>query len=384
MLDKLAINGGKPASSKQIKIAKPIIRPDTLKEIEDIINSGCLRQGPKVNQFENLFKERVDAKYAYATNNGTSALHVAYLSTLKPGDEVIVPSFTFLATVSMVHYSMAKPVFTDICPYSYTINPEDVKEKITPKTRAIVPVHIFGNAADIHALRDLCSDHNLILIYDSAHAHGTRYSGKDVGSFDDINCYSFYPSITLTTGEGGVVTTNDPEINQIGRLLRAHGDSGIYNHVMLGFNYRLTEIQAALGIDQLKQFESFLQRRKECGEYLKTRINGIEGLNPQKITDKTEPNYSYFSLTLDPEQYKCSRDEFIKALHSENIDCEALYPVPLTDQPIIELMYDPEQFPVSEEISKRIICLPIHPALTDENLEQIAEAVEKVASYYLK
>jgi perosamine synthetase len=382
-LEELAINGGPPASPTRINVAKPIISEEVLDEIREIIKSGYLRQGSRVKKFEELFKEAVGAEYAYATNNGTSALHLSYLSTINPGEEVIVPSFTFLATASMVHYAMGKPIFADIDPETFTIDPEDVKEKITSKTRAIVPVHLFGNSADVKTLKDLCEDHELYLIHDSAQAHGTRYDGKDVGSIEDLNCYSFYPSKTLTTGEGGMVTTNNPEIDQKGRLLRAHGDDGRYHHVLLGLNYRLTEIQAAIGIDQMRQFKGFLQRRKKIGKKLRTGINDIEGLTTQKTTPKTEPSYSYFSLTMDPELYCCSRDEFMDALKAENIDCAVHYPIPLTVQPVVKEMWNPEPCPVSEETSKKIMSLPIHPALSDEDAGSILLALEKVSAYYL-
>lgn len=383
-MDELAINGGEPTSPVRISIARPMINPDTLEIIKKIICSGNLRQGTKVKQFEELFKEAVGSKYAYATNNGTSALHLAYLSTIDRGDEVIVPSFTFMATASMVHYAMAKPIFADIDSQTFTIDPEDVKEKITPKTKAIAPVHLFGNAANINALQDLCLDHELHLIHDSAQAHGTKYGGKDVGSIGDVNCYSFYPSKTLTTGEGGMVTTNHPELDRIGRLLRAHGDNARYHHVLLGLNYRLTEIQAAPGIDQVKQFPLFLRRRREIGEQLRNHIGRIKGLTPQKITPKTEHSYSYFSLTIDSEAYKCTREEFMKALKAENIDCAIHYPVPLSLQPIVKQTWNPEPCPVSEELSQRIISLPIHPALRKEDINNIIKAVKKVAEHYLK
>ena len=383
-MDKLALNGGKPVSAEKINIAKPIIGKETLEQIEKIIESGYLRQGPYVKQFEDEFRDYVGAKYAYACNNGTSALHLAYLSTLNKGDEVIVPSFTFLATASMVYYSMAKPVFADVDPETFVIDVEDVKEKITTKTKAIVPVHLFGNAADIHALQNLCNDHRLTLIHDSAQAHGTRYDGKDIGSIGDLGCYSFYPSKTLTTGEGGMVTTNNTELDQKGRLLRAHGDDGRYHHIMLGFNYRLTEIQAVLGLDQMRKFNSFLKRRRECGEYLKDKISAIDGLIPQKITDKVESSYSYFSLTINPEKYRGTRDTFMKALQAENIDCAVHYPTPLTKQPIIQEMFKPKRCKVSEMLSENIMSLPIHPDITDENLKSIVAGVEKVATYYKK
>ena len=381
-MDKLAINGGSSASPNRISIAKPIIDKDVLRTIKIILKTGQLRQGKYVKEFEERFVEKTGAKYAYAVNNGTAALHVAYLSTVNPGDEVIVPSFTFLATASMVYYSMAKPVFADINPETFLIDLEDVKKKITSKTRAIVPVHLFGNAVEIDGLKDLCEDHHLALIHDSAQAHGTKYNKKDIGSMDDLGCYSFYPSKTLTTGEGGMVTTNDQSLYRKGTLLRAHGDDARYNHVMMGFNYRLTEIAAVLGLNQMDHFDEFLKRRKQCGKYLYKHIGKISGLNPQKTTPKVDHSYSYFTLTMDLDQYRCTRDQFIKALNDENIDCAVHYPTPLTKQPIIQEKLDPPRCAISEQVSKQIFSLPMHPALTDEDLKNIVEGVKKVATYY--
>jgi len=371
-----------PASPRRISIAKPIIGTEVLDDIKAILESGYLRQGPRVKEFEESFREKTGAGYAYAVNSGTAALHAAYLSTVLPGDEVIVPSFTFLATASMVYHSMAKPVFSDIDPDTFIMDVEDVKEKITSKTRAIVPVHLFGNAADIKGLQDLCADHHLYLIHDSAQAHGTRYGGVDIGSIDDLNCYSFYPSKTLTTGEGGMVTTNDEELYRKGVLLRAHGDDARYHHIVMGFNYRLTEIAAVIGLDQMRRFDGFLRRRRECGETLSKEIGRIDGLTPQRVTPRVEPSYSYFSLTLDPESFRCTRDQFMETLQKENIDCAVHYPTPLTQQPVIKETLNPKPTPVAEETAKKILSLPMHPALTDQDLKNIVAGVEKVAAQY--
>ncbi|OGD54087.1 hypothetical protein A3K81_06575 [Candidatus Bathyarchaeota archaeon RBG_13_60_20] len=352
-------------------------------EIREILESGQLRQGSRVREFEALFAERTGARYTYAVCNGTAALHAAYLSTVGPGDEVIVPSFTFIATASMVHHSAARPVFADIDPDTYLIDPEDVAEKITPRTRAVVPVHLFGNAADLDGLRDLCEDHGLLMIHDAAQAHGTRYGGRDIGAHDDLGCYSFYPSKTITTGEGGMVTTNDEGLHRRGLLLRAHGDEGRYRHVLLGFNYRLTEVAAAIGISQLGRLDEFIRRRKACGMYLKKHVSRIEGLHPQEATPKADHSYSYFSLTLDPERLRCTRDQFTEALTAENIDCAVHYPAPLTQQPAMKGLYG-GWCPVSEDVSRRILSLPMHPALTDEDLKLIVAGVEKVAGYFLR
>jgi dTDP-4-amino-4,6-dideoxygalactose transaminase len=383
-MKKIALNGGSTASENRISIAKPILSKKVLNDIEKVLETGYLRQGPYTKKFELAFSKRIGSKYAYAVNNGTAALHLAYLTTINKGDEVIIPAFTFLATASMVFFAEGRPVFVDVDPETFTIDVESVKERISNKTKAIVPVHLFGNAANIDSLRELAIDHDLFLIHDSAQAHGTLYDGKDVGSFDDLNCYSFYPSKTITTGEGGMVTTNNEEFYKKGCLLRAHGDDGRYHHVMLGLNYRITEIQSILGLDQLEKLDNFLKRRKECGDYLREKIMKVEGLLPQKIEDKVTHSYSYFSLTIDPELYDCSRDEFLSAIRAENIDCAVHYPIPLTRQPAIMDRMNPEECPVSLDLSRRIFSLPIHPRLSDNDLENIVKGVEKVSSHYLK
>jgi perosamine synthetase len=317
-------------------------------------------------------------------NNGTAALHTAYLSVLRPGDEVLVPAFTFFSTASMVYYSMGKPIFVDVDPETFLINIEDIKEKISVKTRAIVPVHLFGNVADMNALNEICDDHNLVLINDSAQAHGTNYNGKDIGSFDDLGCYSFYPSKTLTTGEGGMVTTNNYDFYRKGNLLRAHGDDGRYHHVLMGFNYRMTEIAAILGMDQMKNFDDFLKHRKTCGEYLRGKIENMSGFTPQKITDNVSPSYSYFTLTMDLDLFSVNREQLINALQKENVDTAVHYPIPMTQQPIIREIFKPNYCPVSEELSKKIFSIPMHTSLSKENLNSIVYALEKIIYHYMK
>jgi len=381
-MEKLAIHGGKPASDKLIPIAKPTFSEQTVKDVSEVLRSGRIRQGPKTREFEEKFRERVGARYAYAVNSGTAALHVAYLSILKPGDEVIVPAFTFFATASTVIYSQGRPVFADIDPETFTIDPEDLKEKITERTRAITPVHLFGNAADMKAITEIAQDHNLKIVSDAAQAHGTEINGRDVGSYDTLNCYSFYPTKTLTTGEGGMVTTNDKKLCELGRLVRNHGDDARYHHVTLGLNYRMTDIAAAIGLNQLSNLDRYLARRRHCGRVLREGIKRIEGLHPQKTGDGVNHSYSYFSLTMDPEQFKCTRDQFLEALRAENIGCAVHYPTPLTKQPAITNLMKPEKCPASEDVSKRIFSLPMHPELSDDDLEKILEAVEKVAAYF--
>jgi len=383
-MDKLAVEGGKPVSDVPIPIAKPVFSEETSKEVIEVLKSGNLRQGARTKEFEERFRDWVGAKYAYAVSSGTAALHVAYFSVLKSGDEVIVPAFTFIATASMVFFSFGKPVLVDIDGETLMIDPEDVKEKITSKTKAIAPVHLFGNAADMRALTEIAEDHRLYLVNDAAQAHGTRVDGRDVGAFDHLNCYSFYPSKSMTTGEGGMVTTNDPELYRVGSLIRSHGDEGRYNHTILGFNYRMTELMAVIGLNQLKSLDEFLEKRKRNAEVLKKGLQKVPGLHPQKIGRGVDPSYSYFSVLMDLEDFKCSRDEFLEALQAENIACAVHYPIPLNKQPALRPLCGDAKCPVSEDVSKRIFSLPMHPELSDRDLSKILEAVEKVSNHYQK
>jgi dTDP-4-amino-4,6-dideoxygalactose transaminase len=383
-LTKLAIEGGKPVSDKKISLVKPTFSQKDAEDITKILKSAYVRMGPYTKEFEERFAERVGAKYAYAVSNGTAALHCAYLSTLKPGDKVIAPAFTFIATISTIVYSNAKPVLADVEPDTFLLDPEKVKEKITKKTRAIAPVHLFGNSCDMKALTDLAEDHNLLIINDCAQAHGTEYDGKDLGSWPNLSCYSFYPTKTMTTGEGGIVTTNDPELNRLGSLIRSHGDDGRYHHILLGLNYRITDIMSAIGLNQLSQLDDFLARRRHNADVLLEGLKKVAGVTPQKITPKTKPSYSYFSVVLDTDKLRCSRDEFMKALITENIDCGVHYPAPLTEQPIVKQLLKPKACPVSEDLSRRIMSLPMHPYLSEGELGKVVEGVDKVASHYAK
>lgn len=383
-MTKLAIEGGKPVSDKKISLVKPTFSQKDAEDITKILKSAYVRMGPYTKEFEERFAERVGAKYAYAVSNGTAALHCAYLSTLKPGDEVIAPAFTFIATISTIIFSNAKPVLTDVEPDTFLLDPEKVKEKITKKTKAIAPVHLFGNSCDMKALTDLAEDHNLLIINDCAQAHGTEYDGKDLGSWPNLSCYSFYPTKTMTTGEGGIVTTNDPQLNRLGSLIRSHGDDGRYHHVLLGLNYRITDIMSAIGLNQLSQLDDFLAKRRHNADVLLEGLKKVDGVTPQKITPKTKPSYSYFSVALDTDKLRCSRDEFMKALIAENIDCGVHYPAPLTEQPIVKQLLKPEACPVSEDLSRRIMSLPMHPYLSEGELGKVVEGVDKVASHYAK
>ena len=378
----LAINGGKPASPERVYLVKPTFYKKDEEDICKILESAYLRQGPYTERFEKQFAEKVGSEYAYAVSSGTAALHVAYLSLLEQGDEVIAPAFTFIATISTVHYSNAKPVLADVDPYTYLLDIEDVKEKITNKTKAIAPVHLFGNSCNMKALNELAEDHDLYIVNDCAQAHGTEYKDKDLGSYETLNCYSFYPTKTLTMGEGGIVTTNNKELYTKGCLLRSHGDDARYHHVIYGLNYRPTDIGAAIGINQLAKLDEYLEARRHAGDTLRENLSKIDSVTPQEIQTDCNPSYSYFTIRVEHEELDCTRDEFMKALQAENIDCAIHYPTALTQKPVVKDLYPPQSCPVSEDLATRILSLPMHPFLADQELEYITKAVEKVVSHY--
>ena len=383
-MEKLAIKGGNPVSEKHIPIAKPIFPENTFRDVIEVLQSGHVIQGSKTAQFEEEFRKDAGAKYAYAVNSGTAALHTAYASVLKPGDEVIVPDFTFIATASTVIFAGGKPVFADIDGETLTIDVEDVKAKITPKTKAVAPVHLFGNGADMKALGEIAEEHSLFLVNDAAQAHGTRVDGKDVGAYDDLNCYSFYPSKTLTTSEGGLVTTNSKELYEKGLLFRNHGQQTRYLSTILGLNYRLTDIAAVIGLNQLKMFNEFLAKRKRNAKVLSEGLKRIEGLKPQKLGKGVDHSYSYYTVIMDLDQYKCTRDEYVDALKAENVGCMIYYPLPPSKQPALGKYGSKAKCPVAEDLSKRVFSVPVHPALSDEDVGKVVEALEKVSSHFLK
>ncbi len=364
----------------EIPVAKVVLSDDEIKAAEEVLRSGMLRQGKKVEEFERMFAEKVGARFAIAVSSGTAALHIAYLATLERGAEVLVPAFTHISTASMVCFTGCKLVFCDIDPRTFTIDVEDVKEKITSKTFAIVPVHLFGNACDVDELVEIAEDHKLKIIWDAAQAHGTEYKERDVGSFDDMVCYSFYPTKNITTCEGGMITTNDAELNRKCRLLREHGQERKYYHTMLGLNYRMTDVEAAIGIEQLKKLDTFVERRIRNAEFLTRHLSKIGGIETPYVKSHVKHTYNQYSILVDSEKLGMSRDELAAALRERGIGTAIHYPTPLHLQPVFKEMLGTKEgdFPVSEEISKKILALPVHPYLSLEELCKVVRTVAEI------
>lgn len=346
--------------------------------VAEVLKSGYLREGERARRFEDAFKVRTGVKHAIAASSGTAALHLTNLVLLNPGDEVLVPAFTFVATASMVVMAGGKPVFCDIDPETWTLDPQDAARKITSKTKAIVGVHLFGNACDISDLQNLAKKHSLKLIWDAAQSLGTQYQHKDVACFEHAACFSFYPGKNMTTGEGGLVTTNDDAIARKIRLLKSHGESEKYVHEIVGLNYRMTEMQAALGLVQLNQLDFFLKERKRVAEKYSLFFQKNPLFQVQKITKDCISSYNYFSVLLKTEDAGISRDEWIQSLQGEGIPCAIHYPRPLHHQPCFSSSKSPALLH-SEYLAERIFSLPMHPFLTSEDVDYILTKIEKAA-----
>jgi perosamine synthetase len=357
-----------------IPIAKPIIGSEEIKAVGEVLNSGMLTQGETVKKFEESFSAYLGVKNSVAVSNGTIALDLALKALdLRPGDEVISPAFTFIATANCILYQSLRPVFADVDPRTFNIDSDSLAEKITPKTRAVIGVHLYGQPFDLKAIQRICDDHDLILIEDCAQAHGAEFDGRKVGTFG-VGCFSFYPTKNMTTGEGGMVTTNDDSIAAKLRLLRNHGDTGKYNHVALGYNYRMMNLQAAIGLVQLGRLEEFTAKRIRNAEFLnqEIRINGLT--RPYKAPNVRHVYHQYVVRVED--DFPANREKLMDYLQSKGIGVAVHYPKPIYDQPLYrELGYGEERCPVSEDVSQRVMSLPVHPSLKEDDLKYIAAAL---------
>lgn len=374
------LSGGIPI--RKIPIAEVRLDRRELVAVERVLRSGHLRQGRVTEDFEKRFARTVGARHAVAVNSGTAALFLAYRAMLEPGGEVIVPDFTFAATASMVVAAGATPVFADVDPNTFNLDPDDVERKITRRTRAVVPVHLFGYPADIPRLTAIARRRKLPLIWDAAQAHGTRFGGRDVGSFPDVVCYSFYPSKNMTTGEGGMLTTSDPALACEFRLLRSHGEEGRYSHVRIGFNYRMTDIAAALGRAQLAKLSAAVRRRRRNAAILTRGLRGIPGLTFPEISPETLPSFSLFTIVIEDEQIGMSRDEFQRALARHGVETSVHYPLPLHRQPVFAGKGSDADYPVSTRLAATVLSLPVHPTLSAQDLSRIIRAVRTVAGVH--
>ena len=352
-----------------IPVAKPIIGDDERAAVDAVLASGGLAQGPRVAQFEEGFSEWVDGATCVAVNSGTSALHLGMLAAgIGPGDEVIVPSFTFAATANSVALTGATPVFVDIDPVTFCIDPKAVEAAITPRSRAVVPVHLYGHPADMTTLMPIAREHGLTIIEDAAQAHGAQWDGKAVGSFGTVGAFSFYPTKNMTSGEGGMVTTADPAVARAVRLLRNQGMEARYQNEVVGLNNRMTDIHAAIGIVQLGKLRGWTEQRRENAQFLSSNLRGV--ICPTEAPNAVHVFHQYTIRVPD------DRDGFAAALQQRGVGSGVYYPIPVHRLPSFGLHID---LPVTEQVASDCLSLPVHPSLSRDDLERIVEAVNDVA-----
>ncbi len=356
-----------------IHVAKPQIGDDEVKAAEEVLRSGMLAQGKKVAEFEEKFSQFIGSKHSVAVGNGTQALHAGLLACgVKPGDEVITSGFTFIASATSIAHSGASPVFADIEPKTFNIDIESVKKLITAKTKAIMPVHLFGLSVDIAPFQELCEEKGIALIEDACQSHGAKYNGKGVGTFGQAAAFSFYPTKNMTTGEGGAVTTQDDKIDEDLRYLRHQGQKSRYEYAMIGYNYRMTDIAAAIGIAQLQKLPGWTEKRISNAAFFNKEFEAA-GIQIPYVPGGYRHVYHQYTIRVQ------NRDDVIKKLADMGVGSGVYYPMGLHELgPMAE--YNKGPLPEVEKASQEVISLPVHPGLSDEELATVAEAVVKAVN----
>lgn len=396
-MERLAIKGGYPVRGGKIYYGRQWIAEDDIAAVNEVLRSDFITCGPKVEEMEHLLEEYTGAKHAVAVSNGTAALHCACIAAgIGPGDEVITTPLTFAASANCALYCGAKPVFADINPETYNIDPESIKEHITENTKAVVAVDFTGQVVEIEKIRKICDENNLIFIEDAAHSIATKYKGKQVGSLADMTTFSFHPVKTITGGEGGAILTNDDTLYNKLVLAHTHGithDESLmegaphegpwyYEEVSLGYNYRITDFQAALIVSQLNKIETFAARRKEIVKKYDEEFSKIPEIIVQKEIPESDTCRHLYIIRLDLEKLSCTRREFFDAMSAENVQCQIHY-VPVYWFPYYKhLGYGKGLCPNAEEVYKSIMSIPLYPRMTDQDVKDVIHAVEKVVANY--
>jgi perosamine synthetase len=360
-----------------IPIAKPIISEDEIRAVTVALQSGIIAQGKRVEEFEETFARFIGTKYAVAVNSGTAALHVALLAhSIGEGDEVITSPFTFISTANSILFTGAKPVFADIDEETFNIDPDSIVERITPRTKAIMPVHLYGQPCDIKRIMKIAEEHGLTVIEDACQAHGAEYDGQRAGSFG-TGCFSFYPTKNITTGEGGMITTNDKDIAQKAKMLRNHGQRERYRHEVLGYNYRMTDIAAAIGLCQLKKLERFNQKRIENAKLLTEKLKKTRGLILPSVRPKVKHVFHQYTLRV-TEDFGMSRDKLREKLKDSGVATEIYYKLSIHKQPLYQELGYNDHLPNAEKAAREVLSLPVHPSLTKEDLETIVHSIQNI------
>lgn len=381
--------------SNYIPYGKQWIEEDDIQAVIEVLKSDYLTTGPKIKEFEEMIAGCVNAEYSVAVSNGTAALHAAcFAAGVGEGDEIITSPITFAASANCALYLGAKPVFADIDPATYNISPNDIIKKITDRTKAIIPVHFTGQPCDMDEILNIAREYNLVVIEDGAHALGAEYKGKKVGSIGDMTTFSFHPVKHITTGEGGAITTNNRELYEKLAMFRTHGitrDSGkliknegawYYEQHFLGYNYRLTDIQAAMGISQLKKLGKFLEKRRELVAKYNEAFKGIECIITPAQSEFAQSAWHLYIIKLDLMKFGINRKEIFDQLRKRNIGVNVHY-IPVYYHPYYQkLGYQKGLCPNAEKLYEAIITLPLFPSMDDKDIQYIIKVVSETLDKY--
>ncbi len=367
--------------NRKIPIAKPNFGKEEETAVKNVLESGILASGPRTKSFEKEFAEYLGVEHTVAVTNGTIALDVALKAlNLGPGDEVITSAFSFVASGNCILFQNAKPVFADIDPKTFNIDPSDVAEKITAKTKALIPIHMFGQPAKMDALKEIAEDNGIALVEDAAQAHGAEYKGQKAGSLGNMGCFSFYATKNMTAGEGGMITTNDQKLADNARLLINHGQSRKYHHDTLGYNYRMTEFCAAIGSVQLRKLDGFNEKRIENAKLLTNGIRKFKGLTvPYVMKDVKHVFHQYVLIVED--NCRLDRDELANRLAEKGVGVAVYYPIPIYKQQLYQALgYGGTFCSNTEEACGRVLSLPVHPLVDKKDIKYILDVLESLDS----
>ena len=391
----LAIHGGTPVRGRLLPYGRQSIDDDDVQAVVEVLRSDWLTTGPKVNEFEEAFAARLGARFAVSFSSGTAALHAAaFAAGIGPGDEAITSPLTFAATANCILYHRGVPVFADLSPESLNVDPKNIEAQITPRTKAILPVDYAGHPADLGSILNLAEQHGLTVIEDACHALGAEYQGRSIGSISHMTVFSFHPVKHITTGEGGMVTTDNPQFAETLRRFRNHGISSNardrqregqwhYEMVLLGFNYRLPDVACALGLRQLKKLDANLARRREIALRYAQAFRDLPGIVVPSVSADCVPAWHLYPIQIDSERLGCNRAEVFRALRAENIGVNVHYiPVHLHPYYRDHFGYSGGEFPVAESAYERLLSLPIFHGMEDRDVSDVIEAVEKVVANY--
>lgn len=398
-MNKLAIHGGTPIRNEFLVYGSPEIGEDEINEVVDCLRTGWLSTGPKVVRFENDIKTYTGAAHAVATSSCTAALHLSLiLSGIGKGDEVITTPMTFGATVNVIEHVGAVPILADIKAGAFTIDPDDIEVRITPRTKAIIPVHFAGNPCDMDAINRIAEKHGLTVIEDAAHALGTKYKNRMIGDGENLTCFSFYVTKNIATGEGGMITTNQCDLASKMKVYGLHGmdhgawqrytktDTIHYGIIYPGYKYNMQDLNAAIGIHQLKRLENFIVKKRHLAGMYYDLLDKEESLilPPRFPEDNGNRNsWHLFPVMIKPETLKASREEIMRAIIEENVGVATHFRA-IFEQPyyIDKYAFNPEDYPNADFVSKRVFSIPLQTKMTDQDLMDVVTALRKVLSYY--